>query len=91
MRWSGVLSNLLHTLRHKLTITIDWRPLYALMQRTFTEPLMGMEGTHLQWNRSMLQIHCNEISSGRHIIHSCTVLSKEDFVNPGLAMPVNAH
>ncbi|KAK9865395.1 hypothetical protein WJX84_009143, partial [Apatococcus fuscideae] len=44
MRWSGVLSNLLHTLRHKLTILIDWRPLYALMQRTFTEPLMGMEG-----------------------------------------------
>ncbi|KAK9835280.1 hypothetical protein WJX84_012367 [Apatococcus fuscideae] len=44
MRWSGVLSNLLHTLRQKLTIAIDWRPLYELMRHTFTDPLIGMEG-----------------------------------------------
>ena len=44
MRWSGALSNLLHTLRHKLTITIDLRPLYHLMRQTFTDPLIGIEG-----------------------------------------------
>ena len=47
MRWSGVLSNLLHTLRHKLTLTIDWRPLYHLMRHTFTDPVTGMEGDDL--------------------------------------------
>ncbi len=44
MRWSGVLANLLHTLRHKITITIGWRPLYDLMRHTFTDPISGMEG-----------------------------------------------